>query len=67
MPRKNLTGSWGESRAMTVRLTAAEHRAISTLREHWGGTNSDVVRRALTDAAKRVVAENEEREQPDQP
>jgi hypothetical protein len=56
MPRKNLDQRWGESRAITVRLGRADNAALAALVEAWGVTPSEVVRRALQEAAARTRA-----------
>ena len=54
MPRKNLDQRWGESRAITVRLGRDDRLALAELVDAWGGTQSDVMRRALQEAVERV-------------
>ncbi len=53
MPRHNLTGGWGESRVMTVRLAPEDDRRLAALTEAWNMTASEVLRRALQEAADR--------------
>jgi len=51
MPRRNLTGGWGESRAVTVRLTRQEREALKVLRDRWQCSTSEALRRAVVEAA----------------
>jgi len=55
MPRRNLTGGWGESRVVTVRLAPEDARRLAALTEAWNLTPSKVLRRALQDAAEREL------------
>ena len=55
MPHKNLDGSWGESRAMTVRLTPYDRDALRTLTERWACTPSEAIRRAVAHASESGV------------
>ncbi len=57
MARRNLSGGWGESRAMTVRLSPAERMTLRVLRERWGCTASGAIRRALREAAAALESE----------
>lgn len=52
MPRRSLDGSyWGESQRLTVRLTRRDLRLLDDLATAWTTDRSDVIRRALRDAA----------------
>jgi len=53
MPRRNLKGTWGESRVVTVRLSVDDARCLSALCELWQCNQSEALRRALVDAASR--------------
>lgn len=56
MPRRNLTGGWGESRVVTVRLVPADTRLLRELAAAWGLTGSEAIRRAIHEAAARMPA-----------
>lgn len=52
MPRRNLDGRYaGESRRITVRLGDKAMRDLDELTDAWGGERSDVIRRAVQQAA----------------
>ena len=54
MGRKNLDGTWrGPSDTITARLGRPEVDALLSLRQTWGGTDSEILRRALREAALR--------------
>ena len=55
MPRRNLTGGWGESRVVPVRLPSEDTHRLAALTEAWNLTPSKVLRRALRDAADREL------------
>ena len=59
MPRKNLDRFWGESDAITVRLGTKEWRALGALRSAWGGTKSEVIRRAIREAAQQATSNSD--------
>ena len=61
VPRRDLTGGWGESRVVTVRLSPADARLLAVLTEVWDLTPSKVLRRALRDAAGRELNPRQER------
>ena len=57
MGRKNLDGTWrGPSTSITARLGRPEVAALLALRQAWGGTDSEIIRRALREAAQRASA-----------
>jgi len=58
MSRRNLDRGWeGPSRPVTARLSSKEHLALKVLRSAWGGTDSEILRRVLREAAHRVANE----------
>jgi predicted transcriptional regulator len=52
MPRRNLTGGWGESSVVTVRLVPADRRRLYALAARWNVTASEAIRRAIREAAQ---------------
>lgn len=55
MPRRNLSGCFGESDAISVRLTPDDRRALRTLAAGWGCVEGEVLRRALREAFAREL------------
>lgn len=51
MPRRNLTGGWGESRVVTVRLVPDDTRRVRALAVRWNVSESEAIRRAIREAA----------------
>ena len=55
MPRRSLAGTrWGESERLTVRVSPGELRALNELVDAWGQDRSEVVRRAIREAAAQL-------------
>jgi len=55
MPRRSLIGTtWGESERLTIRVSPRELRALNELVDTWGTDRSEVVRRAIREAAARA-------------
>lgn len=55
MPRRSLAGTcWGESERLTVRVSPKELRALDALVAAWGTDRSEVIRRAIREAAARA-------------
>lgn len=55
MPRRNLTGSWGESASKSVRLTPEDRRTLRALASRWGCSGAEAMRRALREAGQREL------------
>ncbi len=53
MPRRNIDGFWGEHLPVSVRLSWRAREALHLLRERWGCSRSEAIRRALLEAAAR--------------
>ena len=64
MPRRSLTGSWGESATVTVRLAPMHWLALTRLEEAWECSRSEVLRRALlaADAREQERADDDDEE-----
>ena len=56
MPRRNLSGGWGESTVVTVRLTRRDVEALGRLAEGWGVPRAEAIRRAVREADVRTSA-----------
>jgi hypothetical protein len=54
MARRNIDGSWGESRPRSIRFSRDDRRRLTFLRERWADATSDaeLVRRALCVAVR---------------
>jgi hypothetical protein len=55
VPRRNLTGSWGESASKSVRLTPEDRRTLRALASRWGCSGAEAMRRALREAGQREL------------
>jgi len=53
VPRRNLSGRWGETATITLRLPAADRELLAQMAAGWSCSQSEVLRRALREAAAR--------------
>ena len=57
MGRRNLGGGWGETRTLSIRLTAADWDALRVLKARWPEVDGvgAVIRRAILEAARSLA------------